>query len=252
LPALARTLRTNKATIWHWYKGENLPQLESLLKLCYQLDTSLLDFVTGKVIGKCSVTVTVSPPEEKNIQRPPRPHRPLDKEEATQFLQYALKEMPPSSLQDVAARLDRDANTLRYWFADLCKAIAERYAEYKKTSLAKSWKEIEIVLLMILNEEKPPSMAQVATRLGYDVKTLTKHYPGLCREISARHAGNYKIRWEEIKGTLQTALAEYPPPSLLRLAERLGLSKSSLYEHFPNLCHQIARQYVSHRANYPL
>ena len=247
MPALAQSLRVNSTTIWQWYKGKHLLQLGSLLKLCYQLEVSLLDFLTGKIVRNSLVVASPSQ-DEKDAKHSARPRRALNKLEAEQILQAALEETPPPPLQGVAARLGRDANTLRYWFRDLCQDITARYAEYKKSCSSQAWKEVEDVLQRILNDdEERPSMAQVATRLGYDVKTLTKRYPDLCQAISARHAGFHKIRWEKIQATLEAALAEYPPPSVLKLAGRLELSKSSLYEHFPSLCHQLAKRYVSCR-----
>jgi AcrR family transcriptional regulator len=250
LPALSQLLGINKTTIWHWYKGKHLLQFGSLLKLCYQLEVPLLDFVMGKVIPKCLMAVTVSSQEEKGSKGSARQRRALNKKEANQILRAALEEAPPPSLQDVAARLGRDANTLRYWYADLCEAIATRYAKYKNACSATRWKEIESILQSFLNEAEPSSMAQIASRLGYSVKTLAKHYPYLCRELSARHAKRRNSNWAELQTKLQTALDEYPPPSVLRLAERLGLSKSSLYKHFPSLCHQIAERYVDYRRHF--
>jgi transcriptional regulator with XRE-family HTH domain len=248
LPALARFLGVNKATLWQWSKGKQLLQLESLLKLCYRLEMSLLEFVTGATISKGLITSTTISLANRDEAKPPaRTRKALDRAEAARTLQSALTETPPPSLQRVAARLGRDGNTLRYQFADLCKSITQRYAAYKKARSAERWEGVEYVLRQVLNGGEAPSMAQVALRLGYDVKTLRKQHPDLCHEISLRHANRRKNRWKEARLTLQGILTEQPPPSVLKVAERLGLSKSSLYKHLPSLCRQIAARYVNHR-----
>jgi AcrR family transcriptional regulator len=247
LSALSKALGINKTTLWDWSKSKHLLQLESLLKLCYQFEVSLPDFVTGEIIRKSSIASGASSPEKAIEITPPAGRKALDKREAQRILRSALKEIPPAPLQDVAARLGRDANTLRYWFADLCKAIVTRYAEYEEACYARKWKDIESALRSALDDDEPLSMAQIALQLGRDIKTLTKRHPELCRKISARHSENRRTRWVEIQVKLQSVLIEQPPPSVLKVAGRLGLSKSSLYKHLPNLCHQIAERFISYR-----
>jgi DNA-binding XRE family transcriptional regulator len=252
LPALSKLAGVNKTTLWQWSKGKYLPQLESLLKLCYCFEIPLLDFVTGQTGRQHSVVVmTATPAREEESIPPVRRRRPLDVAEAGRILQAALREEPPPTLRDVAARIGRDANTLRYRFGDLCKAVVERRAAYDQSCVAKRWEDVGRALRRVLEEGYSPSLARVALRLGHDVKTLSKHHRDLCRAISDRHSASRKVRWEWIRTVLQEALAEQPPPSVLTMAERLGLSKSSLYENLPSLCHQIARRYVSHHRRRP-
>jgi|SRR5919199_3580507 transcriptional regulator with XRE-family HTH domain len=51
----------------------------------------------------------------------------------------------------------------------------------------------EILLAMLVsNEEPPPTMKEVAQRLKNDKRTISKHFPELCRAISAKHLSYIK------------------------------------------------------------
>lgn len=43
-----------------------------------------------------------------------------------------------------------------------------------------------ILVMLASNEEPPPTMKEVAKRLGYDRRTICSHFPDLCRTISAK------------------------------------------------------------------
>lgn len=245
LPQFAQAININHSTAWHWRKGKSLPQLNSLLRLCRHLGVSLLDVVTGKFIKGSSVLAGKSVP--KRHKREATRRRPLDKPEAERVLRASLKEVTSPSLQDVAARLDRNGNTLRYWFSELCKEVVAKHRTYRRESLLSDGKNIGTALQQVIDESPPPSMRAVARQLGYDIKTLIKHFPDLSCEITERHKAHNKTIWEDRKKILLSAWSERPPPSVLGLAKRLGLSVSSLYEHFPDLCHEVAAQRLAYR-----
>ena len=50
-------------------------------------------------------------------------------------------------------------------------------------------REIELSLQTILNSQQtpPPTMREVAEKLGFDRRTISDHYPELCKAISARY-----------------------------------------------------------------
>jgi hypothetical protein len=49
----------------------------------------------------------------------------------SRILHAALTESPPPSVSAVLKRLGDAANTVRYHFPDLCRAIAQQYAEHR-------------------------------------------------------------------------------------------------------------------------
>ncbi len=44
----ARLMSIPKVTMWDWVRGERLPSLEGLLKICFQLDLSIEHLLTNK------------------------------------------------------------------------------------------------------------------------------------------------------------------------------------------------------------
>lgn len=98
-------------------------------------------------------------------------------------LRAALKEDPPPTLRAVYLRLGyKSYCALNNRFPDLCRAIAARHVAAKDVT-----NNPEALLKAILKESPPPSMREVARRVGYDVSTLYKRFRKLCHSIAARH-----------------------------------------------------------------
>jgi len=57
-----------------------------------------------------------------------------------------------------------------------------------------------------------------------------------------------RIRSAEVSRILQTALNETPPPSVNQMMRRFSYGRATIYRHFPELCHEIARHYARYRA----
>lgn len=64
---------------------------------------------------------------------------------------------------------------------------------------------------------------------------------------STAHYGR-RLNRPVVSQILHAALAESPPPSVSGVMRRLGYAKRTVYRHFPELCHAIAKQYAEHRA----
>ncbi len=101
-----------------------------------------------------------------------------------------------------------------------------------------------------LGETPPPSMTEVRHRLGYKTYvTLYEYFPELCSAISKRHR-DYKssYRKEKLRCELEDVLRnnEYPPPSLIAVAKRLGYSPMTFYNNFPELSYAISERYTSY------
>jgi transcriptional regulator with XRE-family HTH domain len=102
-------------------------------------------------------------------------------------LKTALKEQPPSSLQNVFRRLGcRDTGYYYYSnYADLCTAIACRYKKYRNKAFDK--KVVQEQLKVVLMEEPAPSFSSVAKRFGHTREFLRKKYPEMAKAIVARY-----------------------------------------------------------------
>ncbi|HAZ47465.1 MAG TPA: hypothetical protein DDW76_01530 [Cyanobacteria bacterium UBA11369] len=100
-----------------------------------------------------------------------------------------------------------------------------------------------------LVENPPPSLKEMAKRLGHYLYALKYRFPVLYQQIKWRYA-NYQetLIWQEIQPVLLSALNQEPPPPLKEIVNRLGYKSSQrLYELFPHLCRQISRRYTSYR-----
>lgn len=246
-----------KQTLGNWYRGEHVPQLESLIHLCLKLRTSPLKFVTGDLTSE-SVADGVKETESISVMRPGRQlgneavnvqrrHRKLDLKMAEQALRAALRESIPPSEVEVARRIDRQPNTLRYHFPDLCKAIVERHAAYRKLCVHKEWDIAKRALTSALANGKPITVGEVARHIGWNLNRLLRRFPDLCNAVSEHYKESRKNHWKEIERNLKAALIEHPPPPMYQVVEHLDHSAASLYEHFPVLCREIGSRHLMYR-----
>jgi len=160
-------------------------------------------------------------------------------------LREALKEEFPPSLNQIAIRFGYVGTAcFRKKFSDLCEAIIARRKEWKSKQL----NTIRIKLEAILHEEPPPTLEEVAKRLGYKANTsMIMHYPTLSRAISARHAEHRKAKFQGIGQGLKEVLGEEPPPSLRSAAARFGYAPEYLGAKFPKVCQAISRRHARFR-----
>lgn len=103
---------------------------------------------------------------------------------------------------------------------------------------------------LALNESPPPSLLQVAQRLGYKTTTpLYKWNSGLCSEISERHKTVLKDRslttakhvgFKELKKLLQTELEQEIPRPIGKIMMELGFTDyRTVFHKYPQLCKLI-------------
>lgn len=100
-----------------------------------------------------------------------------------------------------------------------------------------------------LEESPPPSLKELAKRIGHDRQTLRRHLPDLWNDLKTRYADYQKAcRWDKIRPVLEAAVEELPPPSLMKVVKRLGYKSSyHLYKIFPKLCYDISKRYKNYR-----
>ncbi|WP_222838801.1 TniQ family protein, partial [Nostoc cycadae] len=174
-----------------WCTGKSQPTIDTLLKICFKLETSLVDFLTKEVVitDDCNNSI-----EKQNqyqpIRKAERNYKQLQtSQEVLESLKNALLENPPPSLIEVAERLGyRRTTTLYFHSSDLCKAIAARHAEYEK---AIRLQQLQHFLEEVVRsyEYPPPSLQEIARRLDKkSVHSLDNHFPELCSIISERYA----------------------------------------------------------------
>ncbi len=112
--------------------------------------------------------------------------------------------------------------------------------------------ELRRSLAAALNENPPPSVAEVARRLEFRrTETLWAREPDLCRQIAARWRASgirsyatqlyKKSEKQRLESILRRYLTRQNPPSVNEIAFQLGYKSSgSVRERFPELCRVIS------------
>jgi hypothetical protein len=192
LSRFASMIQKKKTTVWGWQKGKTKIPLPDLLRICYCLKTSPVDFLTKEFsidLQSDSVRKLVSVPQKAAQHR-----RKFDSNKIRHELKKALDgEHPPPSLQAVASRLKYDRRFLFKHFPDLCRAISASYGEYQKVIREQMRKqcgeEVRQVALNLYIRGIYPSRRRVAVLLtrpadierkeAYEVLSKVRHELGL-------------------------------------------------------------------------
>lgn len=187
--------------------------------------------------------------------------------EWAQLLQASLdsQESPPPSLFEVARRFDLHPRTVRVTCPELCRAISQRrknFYESRKVQAVTGLQEI-----LAAEEDPPPSLSQVATRLGEDINYLYRNFPELCQAVTRRYhqppsppstsqapktpPASPKKAQSEVQLRPQfaalMAVETGPPPSLAEVSRQLGCGLTTLREKCPDLCRQLRQQGDTYR-----
>lgn len=100
-------------------------------------------------------------------------------------------------------------------------------------------------------EEPPPSLTQLAVRLGFKTpSSLTACSKFLSASLATRYTEyQQQLRFLHIRNILELALFsdEYPPPSLRKIAKRTGIGLATFYHYCPMVCHAISLRYKDYR-----
>lgn len=168
-----------------------------------------------------------------------------DKDNIRQNLEnlVAKNDPPFPSLEETARIIKCSTVYIKKHFPDLAKSISRKHLNFTDTIGLKAYLED----FAQSNENPPPSLTNISQRLGYEIKTLRRYYPELCKLIVERHR-----RWsnkEETAAYLQLLMEdnEYPFPSVVQVSKRIGRSTSYLRDNFPAYCKQISSNYYRDR-----
>ena len=118
-----------------------------------------------------------------------------------------------------------------------------------RTSLKKE--QVIQAMKLALEEEPPPSLTQLALRLGLkSYSSLTTCSKSLSAVLKARSAEyQQQIRQERIRNVLTSTLFsdESPPPSLRKLAQRTGIGLATFECYYPTLCLAVSLRSQDYR-----
>jgi len=127
-------------------------------------------------------------------------------------------------------------------FPDLCRAIKEKRAAVQLARRSKTASALKAALI----EDPPPTLEEVATRLGYASDGSIKAWePRLCARLAARRRAFAEQAKKALRNGLNAVLKENPPPPLREVHARLGITRAMSYGNFPEIHRAIATR---HRA----
>jgi hypothetical protein len=258
--ALAKAVRMSRPVLIRLYTGQSLPELGTLLRICYAVDIPLTTLLTDDPIAadihwaRAKESLLAS----RKSQKSHRVALARSREQVRLVLQAAIREQPPPPLSEIAQRLNYDGvEGLRDVDRNLSKQIA---ANYRHSGRSHSWRrcgaaiicervDIRKLLERSLAEEHPRSLYALAVSLGYaNEGYIQRKFPALCHAIRERIRSEKKARIGNMEETLKAALTEETPPSLEDVRKRVGyLTSTVLRNHFPALCDELLARRRLHR-----
>ncbi|MEH2207245.1 MAG: TniQ family protein [Nostoc sp.] len=193
----AKLLGKSEGSVKRWCNGGQIPNLHTLLQICYFSNVSLLVLFTVPltILGSNNVAnneeslvnETLQDKAEKNLIILDREKQFLnDLNLIEQALKGALHEYPPPSLKMLRERLGLTRNQIFYeYFSDLSYQVSSYYSQYCKC--IKQQRVRSLVLAEIgKNEYPPPTLELVVTRIKLSYSVLYKACPDLCQMIVKR------------------------------------------------------------------
>ena len=264
--ALASFIGICANAIYIWQSGETIPRLDVLLRMCFRLNLSVIEFLTGQAFAGHDLEVqAIADQIQCATGVPVRDSHKIREGKVRQALTAALNEDPPPPLSEVARRLGYTRTSCLYKkFGSLSRTVAANYRASagsrpasRPPRIRPSYQDKEDQMRQALEQElrrkhpRPP--AEVATALGYPYPTTAyRTFPDLWQKIMAKRQRSkqerLKKRLAQDRLGLKAALKEDPPPTMRAVIKRLGYrSGDRLYQHFSKECHAIARRHAQYK-----
>ncbi len=157
------------------------------------------------------------------------------------MLEQSLSEKHPRSVYELAVKLGYvNEGYIQNKFPQLCSAIRQKIRKEREERIG----AMESALENALNDEPPPSLDNLRTRLGYSCSTVLKnHFPVLCNEILTRRRLHRREKILELKEALRSALLGVPATSLVSLCKTLNTPQHALEKMCPRECASIRARY---------
>ncbi|MGA9059897.1 MAG: TniQ family protein [Terriglobia bacterium] len=129
-------------------------------------------------------------------------------------------------------------------FPELCRAIRRKIKQEKKARIS----AMQMALKNALNDEPPPSLDEVARRLGYTSSgVLRTYFSTLCDRILARRQLHRKLKLLELKKKLQATLLEWPAPCIASVCRRFNVQRGALQKMYPHEYAALRSRYLHTR-----
>ena len=239
-----------------WLAPGSSFSLDSFLRMCCRLELPAARFVSEDIPIDDPAWVRARRLAQQSsswvARRKPLygPHPPLRSEgpaaseQPRSYLrrrfQRALAAEAPQSLQALALDLGfRYSSALYHRFPELCQAMVRKNRHWRQSEDDK----IRHTLSQAATENPPPSMKEVAARLGYSATALRARFPELSAALAARKPESQLLDKERWRARLEAALLDRPA-SLADVAQSVGRSAGHLRSLFPQLWRRISARYA--------
>ncbi|MDZ8052209.1 MAG: TniQ family protein [Aulosira sp. ZfuVER01] len=169
----ARQIQVPKNSLWLWCQGQNLPSIHALLKICYFVKVSLIQFLTNELCFEHeqpnNTAFNLPPVQSQTTARTQSFNFDKVKQDLEAIL--ANDEFPPPSMEEVARRLGCQRRTIYKNFKELSNQISARYICYRKAAfeneVEKSCQQVRCVAQRLCEEGYYPSEVRVAQQLDH-------------------------------------------------------------------------------------
>jgi hypothetical protein len=200
ISAFSRFLGINRYKFIRWHNGVSIPILSDLLKICYTLSTSLVDFLKVELNPRnldnlALLYSQVTPPKRQSDVAHKKHH---DKEVTIRAMEQALSEEPPPTLTHLAHRLGyKSYSPLVKLSSSLATEIKNRAADY---ATIKRQQKIRELLQEVINLQQypPPSLREVGRCHHIALATFYRYGSDLCQIIVERYQDYRLLRRQEI------------------------------------------------------
>jgi AraC-like DNA-binding protein len=167
----------------------------------------------------------------------------------------AAEAEPPLSVREAATRLGETTHYLYKHFPGLCRQITQRRARYQPPPpirpRLKDHPQLrrQFAAILAAQEQPPPSLREVARRLGCGSTTLRHGHADLCAQLRQQTAAHHQAQIAGLPARLAEILAtnETPAPSLRAVAARLGVTAHLLRQTCPVSSAEILRRAQAER-----
>jgi transcriptional regulator with XRE-family HTH domain/AraC-like DNA-binding protein len=163
LRALALAVGCNYTTVRGWQLSARLPTLDQLLRLCFGLGTTPLDFLTSTLEREVRQCVALQGAADSGI------------------------ELGAVGISPVSSEAPEAAGTAARGEGEVVVDIPRfpSRGPNRRHQQARLRHELQVVLTK--GDSASPSMKEVARRLGCDYSYLRRHFPDICCAIKEQH-----------------------------------------------------------------
>jgi hypothetical protein len=160
-------------------------------------------------------------------------------------LEIAVRQDPPPSVRDVSLSLGLPrASWLAERFPGPYRVLVQRYKGYRRNRRLDAEKLLKAALI----EEPPPTVKEVAARVGHRSGAMLHYwFPDLYAALAARASRRRDWRLAKLQSFLETAVTQEPPPSGEAVAAGVGVTSGYLCKLFPDLWREVVARHARYR-----